>query len=91
MSITLVRANTLLFDQLGLTDDERVAYNRGHNQRASERRRGVGQWDVPHCRFTVELMLVNTRNTWSRYVCDILAALPLKPSQWAGYSSDEDR
>lgn len=86
----LVRANSLLFDRLDLTDHERVAYDRGHNQRASERQRGVGQWDVPSCRSTVKLMLVNTRNTWSRYVCDIRAALPLKPSQWAGYSSDED-
>jgi hypothetical protein len=87
----LVRANALLFDRLDLTDHERVAYERGHNQRTSERRRGVGQWGVPFCRSTIKLMLVNTRNTWSRYVCDIRATLPLKPSQWAGYSSDEDR
>jgi hypothetical protein len=87
----LVRANSLLFDRLDLTDHERVAYDRGHNQRASERRRGVGQWDVPSCRSTIKLTLVNTRNTWSRYVCNIHAALPLKPSQWAGYPSSEDR
>jgi hypothetical protein len=37
MSIMLVRANSLLFDRLDLTDHERVAYDRGHNQRASER------------------------------------------------------
>jgi hypothetical protein len=80
MSIMSVRAISLLFGQLDLTDHERVAYDRGHNQRASERRRGVGQWDVPSCRSAIKLMLVNTRNTGSRYVCDIHAALPLNPS-----------
>lgn len=87
----LVRANSLLFDQPDLTYHERVAYDRGHNQRASQRRRGVGQWNVPSCRSTTKLMLVDTRNTWSRYVCEIRVALRLKPSQWAGYPSSEDR
>jgi hypothetical protein len=35
--------NLFVIDRLELTDHERVAYDRGHNQRASERRRGVGQ------------------------------------------------
>lgn len=76
----LVRANPLPFERPDLTDHERVAYDRGHNQRASERWRGVGQWGLPSCRYTIKLILVNIRNTWSRYVCDIRAALPLNPA-----------
>jgi hypothetical protein len=86
-----VRASSLLFDRVDLTDHERVVCDRGHNQRASERRRGVGQWNVLSCRSIIELMLVVTRNTWSRCVYEIRVALRLKPSQWVGYPSSDDR
>jgi hypothetical protein len=84
----LVRASSLPLD---LTDHEHVGYDRGHKQCTSQRGRGVGQWDIPPYQSTVKLMLMNTRSTWSQYVCHIRAALLLIPSQWANYPSSEDR